>query len=92
MGSRFGQLSSCAVILLALATAGCARRYYDPDHNDYHQWNRGERDYYNQWVIENHMDQHRSYNHLSKDEQKRYWDWRHQHDHDRDHDRDHDHH
>jgi hypothetical protein len=82
MRSRFGRLYSCALILLALATAGCAHRYYDSYHNDYHRWDHQERVYYNQWAGENHIDSHRDYNHLSKDEQKRYWDWRHSQDHD----------
>jgi hypothetical protein len=52
MASRFrslGYFTSCAVILLAMVTAGCAHRYYDAaDHNDYHRWNGNERVYYNQ--------------------------------------------
>jgi hypothetical protein len=82
MRSRFGRLCSCALILLALTTVGCAHRYYDSYHNDYHRWDHQEQVYYNQWTVENHIDPHRDYNHLSKDEQKRYWDWRHEHDHD----------
>jgi hypothetical protein len=85
MCSCLGRLCSSAVILLALATAGCAHRYYDPDHTDDHSWDHQESVYYNQWVVENHVDPHRDYKHLSKDEQKRYWNWRHQHDHDHDH-------
>jgi hypothetical protein len=91
MASRFrslGYFTSCAVILLAMVTAGCAHRYYDAaDHNDYHRWNGNEWVYYNQWVVESHGAPHRDYRHLSKGDQKRYWDWRHNHDHD--HDRDH---
>lgn len=82
MRSLFGRLCSCGLMLLLLATAGCARHYYDPDHNDYHRWDRHEKDYYNQWVVENHIDPHRDYKHLSTDEQKRYWNWRHEHPHD----------
>jgi len=87
MRSCFGRLSSCGVILLALVTAGCAHRYYDSYHNDYHRWDHHETAYYNQWVIERHVDPHRDFNHLSRDEQKNYWDWRHQHEHDHDNDR-----
>jgi hypothetical protein len=79
MRSRFERLFSWAVVLLALATAGCAHRYYDPYYNDYHVWDHQERVYYNQWLVENHIDTHRDYNHLSKEEQHKYWDWRHQH-------------
>lgn len=92
MASRLGLVGKIAAggaLSLAFLATGCAHRYYDPYYNDYHTWNSGERVYYNQWVTENHMDPHRDYRHLSKEDQKRYWDWRHQHDHDRDHDRDH---
>ena len=87
-----GRLAASAVIALALLTAGCAHRYYDADHDDYHRWNSGERVYYNQWVIETHRDDHRNYRRLSKEDQKRYWDWRHNHDRDHDRDRNHDRH
>ena len=76
--------------MLALLTTGCAtHRYYDPYHHDYHHWDSSETVYYNQWVVEYHMDPHRDYRHLSKEDQRRYWDWRHNHDHDHDRDRDH---
>jgi hypothetical protein len=91
MSSRFrsvGYFFSGAVVLLALVTAGCAHRYYDSYHNDYHRWDAHETVYYHQWVVENRIDPHRDYRHLSKEDQKRYWDWRHSHD---DRDRDHDH-
>jgi hypothetical protein len=55
MASRFrsvGYFTLCALILLAMVTTGCAHRYYDNDHNDYHRWNGNERVYYNQWVVE----------------------------------------
>jgi hypothetical protein len=92
MASSFDRVRyfvSGAVIVLALFTAGCAHRYYDPYHNDYHRWDAHERVYYQQWTTENHVDAHRDYRHLSKEDQKRYWDWRHnnEHDHDHDHDR-----
>jgi len=95
MSSRFrsvGYFFSGAVVLLALVTAGCAHHYYtayDPYYHDYHRWDTQETVYYNQWVTQNHIDPHRDYRHLSKEDQKRYWDWRHSNEHDRD--RDHDH-
>ncbi|HUK48436.1 MAG TPA: hypothetical protein VLW06_12625 [Terriglobales bacterium] len=87
MASRFGFLGyllSSAVLGVMLLTAGCAHRYYDADHNDYHRWNHNEVVYYQQWSTENHVN--RDYKHLSKEDQQRYWDWRHNHDHDHDHD------
>lgn len=85
-------LLSGGVIALALFTAGCAHHYYanDPYYGNYHHWSSHETIYYNQWVTENHID--RDYKHLSREDQRRYWDWRDRHDHDRDrdHDRDYD--
>jgi hypothetical protein len=88
-----GLLFAPLVLLLPLATIGCAEhhyyRAYDPYYNDYHRWDDHERVYYQQWVVENHP--HRDYRKLDKDDQKRYWEWRRNHgDHDRDRDRDHD--
>lgn len=97
--SFLGSLLPAAVILLSLATSGCAHRVYDPYYHDHHHWDNSETVYYNQWVVEAHVDPHTDYKHLSKEDQKRYWDWRHKNDHDhdrddrdRDHDHDHDHH
>ena len=91
--NSIGSLLVGAALMLPLATTGCTNHYYasDPYYHDRHRWDEHERGYYNQWVIEAHIDSHRDYRHLSKEDQKRYWDWRHSHDHDRDRDRDHDH-
>ena len=96
-----GSLLLSAAFLLPLATVGCAEhhyyRAYDPDDNQYHQWDNREQGYYRQWTVETHRDADRDYRRLSKDEQKQYWEWRKDHgDHDRDRDdrrrdRDHDH-
>ncbi len=94
MASRFGwagRFAATAVVAFTLFTVGCAHRYYDADHGDYHRWDSSETVYYNQWATENHMDPHRDYRHLSKEDQKRYWDWRHNNDHNRDRNHDHDH-
>jgi len=96
-GSRYlSSLLLATAFLVPAVTIGCGGpRYHDPYYNDYHRWNRGERVYYDQWVVQNHRD-NRDFRRLNRDEQKQYWDWRHSHhddhhDHDRDHDRDHDH-
>jgi hypothetical protein len=87
-GSRyFSSLLLAAAFFVPAITTGCAtRNYHDPYYNDYHRWDRGERGYYNQWVIETHRD-NRDFRRLKKDEQKQYWDWRHNHHDDHDHDR-----
>jgi hypothetical protein len=97
--SRLSSILLLAAFAIPLAGIGCAEhtrnyRAYDPYHNDYHQWSPNEDTYYRQWYGTNYHDQYRDYRKLNKDEQKRYWDWRHNqqgHDHDRDHDRDRDH-
>jgi hypothetical protein len=61
-------------------------RVYDSYHTDYHVWNSGEVVYYQQWSVETHRDSHRDFRRLPPEQQKEYWDWRHNHD------RDHDHH
>jgi len=79
-GSRyFSSLLLAAAFFLPAVTTGCAtHNYHDPYYNDYHRWNHGERVYYNQWVIETHHD-HRDFRRLNRDEQKQYWEWRHNH-------------
>jgi hypothetical protein len=87
MHSGFGymkSLLSCAVLSLVMLSAGCAHRYYDPYYHDYHRWDANETVYYNQWVTENHIDPHRDFKRLDKDQQRQYWEWRHKHDHDHD--------
>jgi hypothetical protein len=77
-------LKSCfgATLLAVVLSTGCAvhagYRVYDPYHGDYHVWDDHEGTYYNQWVTENHRD-HRDFRKLNKEDQKRYWDWRHTH-------------
>jgi hypothetical protein len=79
-GSRyFSSLLLAAAFFVPAVTTGCAtHRYQDPYYNDYHRWDRGERVYYNQWVIETHRD-NRDFRRLNKNEQRQYWEWRHNH-------------
>ncbi len=81
MQPRSRYLSSlllAAAFFAPAVTIGCAHRYQDSYYNDYHRWDRDEKVYYNQWVIEAHRD-HRDFRHLNNDEQKQYWEWRHNH-------------
>ncbi len=93
-----------AVLSAPLLTSACSehRRVYDPYDNDYHAWNHNEDIEYHQWIVINHRAD-RPYKQLNKDDQKAYWEWRHNqsnqghdrdqdHNRDRDHDHDHDHH
>jgi hypothetical protein len=72
-----------AVTLLVIAgLAGCAshssRRYYDDDHHDYHGWNDQESGFYVRWETETHRE-HRDFQRRDADEQREYWNWRHNH-------------
>jgi len=79
-------LLSAAIVVPAL-TLGCGGhhyyRAYDSDHGDYHAWNNNETVYYQQWETGNHYD-HKDFKVRSKDEQKKYFDWRHNHPDDKD--------
>lgn len=82
-----------AALSASVAGIACAEhhsyRVYDSYHTDYHTWNNDEVIYYQQWSSETHRDSHRDFRRLPAEEQKEYWNWRHNHDHDRGHDRDH---
>lgn len=69
-----------AVLLISIASAGCAGRVrvYDADHSDYHNWNHDEDVRYRAYLNEHH-EGYRDYNKLNKDQQKDYWNWRHDH-------------
>jgi hypothetical protein len=82
-------------LAMGLLATGCAEhrysRVYDPYYSDYHQWGPGEVAYYHRWYGETYHDRgYRDYRRLNRNEQRNYWNWRHDHrsDHDRDdHDR-----
>jgi hypothetical protein len=81
---NFRQMMLSGVLLLPVTIAGCAvhagvgYRVYDPYYSDYHVWGPGEQVYYNQWAGESHHDPHRDFRKLNKDDQKAYFNWRHQ--------------
>ena len=71
-------------MLALVVSSGCAGgsvrvgyRAYDPYHSDYHRWDDGEIRFYNQWTVETHRPADRDYRHLKQDEQREYWNWRH---------------
>lgn len=73
----------------SLLTTACPGNHYyrpyDPYYNDYHRWDSHEEGYYRQWENETHRE-HRDFRDRRTDEQRQYYEWRHQHD---DHDHDH---
>lgn len=84
-------IAGAMILAFGLLTAGCAHHYYrvyDPYYSDYHQWTPQEDAYYHQWYTQTYHDRgYRDYRHLNKDEQRSYWNWRHNHGGDHDHDR-----
>jgi hypothetical protein len=75
-----GTLVLGAAMVAPVLASGCAAhtRYYDEYHADYHTWNSGEVGAYRVWIGERHYD-YRDYNRLSRDQQRDYWNWRHEH-------------
>jgi hypothetical protein len=67
------------VIASPLAVSGCAtHRVYDPYYHDYHRWNRDEVVFYQRWEVDTRRD-HRDWDARNADEQREYWNWRHNH-------------
>lgn len=69
-----------AAIFSTVVLSGCAvhgsYRVYDPAYADYHVWDSNEGVYYQRWEVETHRD-HREFKKRHADEQKEYWNWRH---------------
>jgi hypothetical protein len=64
----------------AIAATGCAVRYYDADHRDYHRWDGDEdRAYRVYWGEAHPREPYREYGRLNGGEQRDYWNWRHGH-------------
>jgi hypothetical protein len=79
-------LNSVAPLILgfafiaSMAATGCAVRYYDADHRDYHRWDGDEdRAYRIYWNQNRARDPYRDYGRLNPGEQREYWNWRHGH-------------
>jgi hypothetical protein len=78
--SALGTLVLGTALVAPLLTSGCAARvrYYDDYYSDYHPWNDGEARAYRVWLGERHYE-YREFNHLSREQQRDYWHWRHDH-------------
>ena len=79
--SRYvSHLLMATALLAPLAASGCAARvrYYDEYHSDYHHWDDHEDRTYRVWLRERHYEW-REFNRLNRDEQRDYWNWRHDH-------------
>jgi hypothetical protein len=72
-------LATPVVITGCAARVGVGYRVYDPYYRDYHVWDDHETVYYGQWAGETHREPHREFRKLNRDEQKEYWNWRHNH-------------
>lgn len=76
-------MHSCLLAMGLLATmfaSGCTVHagYYDPYYHDRHPVG-GEVVFYQRWESDTHRE-HRDLNRRNRDEQKEYWEWRHNHD------------
>lgn len=68
------------IFFVSMVATGCAVRYYDADHRDYHRWDRDEdRAYHDYWRERHEHEDYRDYGRLSDDQQREYWNWRHAH-------------
>jgi hypothetical protein len=57
-----------------------AKRYYDRERKDYHEWNEAENNAYRHWWMEErHEREMRDFNRLRAAQQAEYWRWRHEH-------------
>jgi len=66
--------------ITTIAATGCAVRYYDADHRDYHRWDGDEdRAYRAYWGEAHPREPYREYGRLDGGEQRNYWNWRHGH-------------
>jgi hypothetical protein len=72
-------LGSQVIITGCAARVGVGYRVYDPYYRDYHRWDDHEAGYYNQWAGETHREPRKDFRKLNRDEQKEYWNWRHNH-------------
>jgi hypothetical protein len=79
------KLAVGTLFLSAGLLAGCGGghvavgyRAYDPGYSDYYTWDDHEGVYYNQWIVETHRP-HRDYRRLRRNDQRAYWQWRHNH-------------
>jgi hypothetical protein len=77
--SRYiGLLLMAGVLFTPVLSTGCStgESVYDESHGDSHRWDDHEEVVYKGYLSDNHKD-YKPYNQLNKDDQKSYWDWRH---------------
>jgi hypothetical protein len=55
-----------------------AKRYYDKEHKDYHEWNSNEERSYNVYLGERRITVH-TWTKAKPRERQDYWKWRHEH-------------
>ena len=75
---KLGWMLLAGLMTVAMLNTGCTVHagYYDPYYHDHHTWTV-EEPYYNRWETDTHR-QHEEFKKRKKEEQKEYWDWRHQ--------------
>ena len=73
-----GSIFLAAALIAPVAITGCSRTtdVYDSAHGDHHTWDDHEETVYKGYLSDNHKD-YKPIQQASPDEQKSYWDWRH---------------
>ena len=56
-----------------------AKRYYDRDRKDYHEWTERENRAYRRWNEERREREYRDFTRIDRERQREYWRWRHDH-------------
>jgi len=70
------------IVPAAQAQVGVSVKIYDRDHKDYHVWDEREDRAYRAYLVEQHRE-YRPYAKIKREDQRGYWNWRHEHpDHD----------
>jgi len=81
---RFASVLLGTAFAASMVLAGCSARvssgyrYHDTYYGDDHLWDQGEVTYYGRWEGDTHR-AHRDFRRRPSNEQKEYWEWRHNH-------------
>ena len=77
-GLAVGSTASAQEPVARARTPRVERHYYDTDRRDYHEWNTNEDRHYRDYLSERRR-KYRDFSRLSKQDQRAYWQWRHEH-------------
>jgi hypothetical protein len=69
---------SISMVSTAQAQVGVNVKIYDRDHKDYHVWDDREDKAYRAYLVERHRE-YVPYAKIKREDQRGYWNWRHEH-------------